>query len=325
MSVHNSSPAHEPLNRKNGPFTRKIKEGRFAVSVELVPPLSISPEIVTRKGQFVRRLAASGLADALSLVERSMGLPMISPTSFVPLLRERLGWTRESGDALELIAHCTTRDRNALALQSHLVGCHLQRIRNVLCTRGDPIRRRPGYPRSRPVFDLDSIDLIHRVRKFLNAGRDFGGAPLGRQAEHKTRFTIGATFQPGLDAGTELARLRRKIDAGADYIVTQMVFDPQTLEVLEPFRGDCPVLVGTLVLEGEEHAGRVAEIPGVSIPPAVWERLRSFERPADQAKAGGEMAIDQMRWIREQGWAGVYLVSAAVYDRAIDVLRAAIC
>jgi homocysteine S-methyltransferase len=320
-----SAPVHPPAGdaekRRNGPFSRKIKGGEFAVSVELLPPRGTAPRTLQGKVDFVAELAASGLADALDLTDGSRGIPLMPPGDFIGVLRERLAWT--GGDCLELIPHFTTRDLNLMALQSRLIGYHARRIHNVLFITGDPPKMSPSYPRSSAVFDCDSAAMIRYAHACLNAGVDFGGEPLGRHSDPRTRFTIGTGFEPeALDQGRELDKLRRKLEAGADYIMTQPAFRTQPLAVLESFRGRAALLIGVLILGSLDQARRLGEVPGVVVPEAVFARLGAFPRIEDQAKAGAELAAEQIRWIRKEGWAGLYLMSPGAHQSVIEVLRA---
>mgnify|MGYP006136297565 CR=1 FL=1 len=302
----------------NGSFSRKIFSGEFAVSVEMLPSRGTGG--IKARLAFVEELAACGLADALDLTDGSRGIPLMPPGDFIHLIRSRLHW--EDGDLLELIPHFTTRDLNTMGLQSRLIGYWANHIHNVLLITGDPPKMSPTYPRSSAVFDLDSPALIRYVQNHLNAGVDFGGQPLGTHKDPRTRFTIGSGFEPeALDIEGELAKLQRKLDAGVDYIMTQPAYRNEALSHLESFRQDVPVLVGVLVLAGLEHARRMAAVPGVVVPDEVFARLGKYEKAEDQAEAGAELAAEQVRWIKEEGWAGLYLMSPATHGRIVDVLN----
>jgi homocysteine S-methyltransferase len=314
--------AGDSEKRANGPFSRKLKDGEFVVSVEMLPPRGTDPAAVDTKLRFISELAASGLADALDLTDGSRGIPLMPPADFIQLLRARLGWSEASGDALELIPHFTGRDVNTIGVQGRLIGYHANRVRNVLFVTGDPPKMAPGYPRSSAVFDLDSVEMIRLTARCLNAGVDFGGAPLGKHDDPRTCFTVGTGFEPeSLDMKREIERLSRKIDSGADYIMTQPAFRPEPLEVLESVRSRVSVLVGVLLLSNFEQARRLAQVPGVVIPDAVLARLEGFALPDDQAKAGVDIAVEQIRSLIRAGWPGLYLMSPASHRRVIEVLR----
>jgi methionine synthase I (cobalamin-dependent)/5,10-methylenetetrahydrofolate reductase len=310
------------VKRDNGPFSRKIKDKEFTVSVEILPPRGTARKTVVAKSAVVGELASSGLVDSVDITDGSRGIPMIAPGDFIEHLRESLGWGPESGDGIELIPHFTARDLNVMGLQSRLVGYHLQRVNNVVFITGDPPKMSPDYPRSTAVFDLDSVAMINYAHSYLNAGLDFGGKPLGNEPDSRTHFTIGSGFEPeAVNIEREVDRLRRKLDAGVDYIMTQPTFRPEGLEVVEPFREQVPVLAGVLILTSLEHAYRMAQIPGVMVPHSVYDRLGAFSSAADQALAGRDLAVQQVLRVKEQGWAGLYLMSPASSRTAIDVLR----
>jgi homocysteine S-methyltransferase len=312
-------PAGNAEKKQNGPFSRKLKEGRFVVSVEMLPTRGTDERFVAGKIEFLRQLADSGLADAVDITDGSRGIPLMPPGDFIHLARARLGWTT---DRLELIPHFTGRDLNLMGIQSRLIGYHANGIHNVLFITGDPPKMSPTYPRSTAVFDLDSVGMIRFTQAHLNAGVDFGDAPLGKQADPRTYFTIGTGCEPeAADRKRELERLRQKIDNGADYIMTQPAFHHEPLAALEPFRARCPVLVGVMVLSSFEQAQRLAQVPGVIVPDAILQRLAGHASPADQAKVGQDIAIEQVRWVAREGWSGIYLISpgtTAVIQRVLE-------
>jgi homocysteine S-methyltransferase len=323
IQVHSAHPpAGNAEKRRNGVFSRKLKDGQFVVSVESLPPRGTDARILQAKVDYIAKLAASGLADALDITDGSRGISLIPPGDFIHLIRERLNWTAATGDTLEFIPHFTGRDLNVMGVQSRLVGLHANRIHNVLFITGDPPKMSPAYPRSTAVFDLDSIALIRLTRSCLNAGVDFGGAPLGKQPDPRAHFTIGSGVEPeASDMKRELARLQEKIDNGADYIMTQPAFRQEPLAALEKFRARVPFLIGVMVMVSFEHAQRVAQVPGVVVPEAVLQRFSAMERLDDQAKVGQEMAVEQIRRIVREGWAGVYLMSTASPNATLEILR----
>ncbi len=318
---------HPPASREtkagNGGFSRRIFGGGFAVSVELLPPRGTAPKQLQGRVDFVGRLAASGLADALDITDGSRGIPLMPPGDFVHLLRRRLGWSADEGDGLELIPHFTSRDLNLMGVQARLIGYWANRIHNVLFITGDPPKMAPTYPRSTAVFDIDSVEMVRLTHTRLNAGLDFGGQPLGRHRDPRTRFTIGTGFEPEAPARErELDKLRRKVDAGADYVMTQPVFRREALNGLEPFRERVAVLAGVLVLRGLDHALRMRAVPGMVVPDEVVERLGASREADDQARVGAEIAAGQIRRLRAEGWSGVYLMSPAGHGPVLEVLAA---
>ncbi len=318
-------PADDRAKRDNGRFSRKLKDGSFVVSVELLPPRGTSANLIASKTDLVRSLAENGLADAVDITDGSRGIPLMPPGDFIQLIREQLGWAGDRDDPLELIPHFTGRDLNVMGVQSRLVGYYARRIHNVLFITGDPPKMSPTYPRSTAVFDLDSVAMIRLTHQCLNAGVDFGGAPLGKPPHAPaTHFTIGTGFEPeAVDQERELMRLDQKIENGADYVMTQPAFRFEPLTVLEPYRDRIPILVGVMILTGLAHAERMAQIPGVTVPAEILERLAAVDDPADQAQVGIDIAVDQVQRVVREGYAGLYLMSPGSADATVEVLRAA--
>lgn len=322
-----SSPVLPPIGddekRQNGPFSQKLKNGEFAISVELLPPRGTAPRNLQSKIDFIAEMGESGLVDAIDITDGSRGIPLMPPGDFISLARVRLGLSGGDADPVEFIPHFTARDSNLMGLQGRLIGLQARGVHNVLIITGDPPKMSPTYPRSTAVFDLDSVALIRYVNSYLNAGVDFGGSPLGRQKDPRTRFTIGTGFEPeALDQQRELEKLDAKIDAGADYVMTQPVYRPDALAQLDRARQKVAILPGVMVLAGLDHARRMADAPGIVIPDAIFERLSRFDDPEDQAKAGRELASEQLRHLKADGWAGAYLMSTASHDHTGDILRA---
>jgi methionine synthase / methylenetetrahydrofolate reductase(NADPH) len=310
-------PTGDAVKKGNGRLSQKLMTGEFAVSVEMLPSRGTGG--LKSKIDFVAELAASGLADALDLTDGSRGIPLMPPGDLIGVIRERLGWSAE--DRLEMIPHFTARDLNVMGLQSRLIGYWARHIHNVLFVTGDPPKMSPTYPRSTAVFDLDSVAMIRYAHSFLNAGVDFGGQPLGKQKNPRTRFTIGSGFEPeAVDLEREIEKLERKIDSGVDYIMTQPAFRFEPLETVAPFRDRTAFLIGVLILTSLGHAQRMAQVPGVIVPNSVFARMEKFEGTGDQAKVGQEVAVEQVRWIKEQGWSGLYLMSPSTHKPVLDVL-----
>lgn len=309
-------PADKAEKRDNGRFSRKLVDGEFVVSVEIVPPRGTDAKVTQNKVDAVRQLAGSGLVDAVDITDGSRGIPLMPPGDFIQIARAQIG------EALEFIPHFTARDLNLMGIQSRLIGYHANRIHNVLFITGDPPKMSPTYPRSTAVFDLDSPAMVRLTHRCLNAGVDFGGAPLGKQADPRTHFTIGTGFEPeSMNRERELEKLRTKLDNGADYVMTQPAFRHEPLTALDPFRDRCAFLVGVMVLSNLDHARRMTEIPGVVLPDAILQKLAAFEKPEDQAKAARDIAVEQIRWVKREGWPGLYLMSPTGPAGTLDILR----
>jgi 5,10-methylenetetrahydrofolate reductase len=276
-----------------GPLTLrdKLAAGRFLVSVEIDPPVGLDARRALRAAALMKEAGA----DAVNVGDSPTARVRMSPWALCLLIQ------REEG--IETVMHYTTRDRNAMAIHSDMVGCHALGVRNILCLRGDPPEL-GGYKDVIGVWDVSAVGLI-RILKLLNEGLDWTGRPIGRQAS----FLIGAACNPNADPlGPEIRLMRRKVEAGAHFFVSQNVFDPDRLErFLEqaaPFKR--PIIVGILPLHSYEHAQRLhEEVPGMYIPEEVRERLRRAGPDAPQE--GKAIAREVMELCRGRA-AGVYLV-----------------
>lgn len=255
----------------------KLAAGEFVTNVELLPPKGWSAE---RLLQQARTLEASGV-DAVSILDgpRAQSRMGAIPTAIVV--------EREVG--IEAVVHYTCRDRNMLGMLSDLLGAAAAGLRNFLIVTGDPPRMGP-YPDATAVFDIDSIGLTNVVYR-LNHGLDPGGNPIGTP----TRFVIGVALNhAALDAERELRRLYWKVDAGADYVITQPVFDvdqfAQFLKRTEEY--DVPVVAGVWPLVSLRNAEFLAnEVPGQQVPRRVIERMRKAQEKGDDAALAEGIAI----------------------------------
>jgi len=197
---------------------------------------------------------------------------------------------------IETILHCTCRDRNLLGLQSDLLGAHSMGVRNLLLITGDPPQI-GDYPDATAVMDVDSIGLTNMVKR-LNDGADIGDQHIGAP----TAFHIGVAANPAaLDPDEELRRFEHKVKAGAEFAITQLVFDVeqlvQFLRSIETFR--IPVLAAIAPLESLRHAEFLAnELPGVRVPEAVVERMRRAEATGRAAAEGQAIAREIAAEIR---------------------------
>ena len=187
---------------------------------------------------------------------------------------------------IETVLHYCCRDRNLLGMHSDLLGAAALGLRNLLLITGDPPKMGP-YPEATAVFDIDSIGLTNMV-SLMNHGLDLGGNPFGRP----TKFTIGVGVNPAhLDIEHELSRLDWKVKAGAQYAITQPVFDPAQLELflrrIEWMR--LPVVVGIWPLMSYRNAQFMNnEVPGVTVPDDVLERMRVANDKGRECAARGD-------------------------------------
>ncbi len=289
-------------------FREKLAAGRFVVSVEVDPPHGLS----ARKAIQGTQLLKDAGVDAVNVGDSPTAKVRMSPLAMSVLLRREVG--------VEVVMHYTTRDRNAMAIHSDMVGAHILGIQNVLCLRGDPPSV-GGYTDIVGVWDVSAVGLI-RFLKMLNDGVDFTGKSVGRKAE----FFIGGSANLNADPlEPELRLMRRKVEAGAHVFVTQNVFEEKKLEAFldGAAKFKKPIIVGVLPLSNSRHAEFLhKEVPGMYLPEAVRERMR---RAGDERgpKEGQAMARDFIALCREKA-AGVYLVpSFGRYDIVAELVAEA--
>lgn len=276
-----------PLARRSR-WGRKLAAGQLLTTVEIVPPRGIDP---ARMLDGVRLLHRAGI-DAVNIPDGPRAQMRMSALATAVLIERATG--------METVVHYCCRDRNLLGMLSDLLGAHALGLRNLLLITGDPPKMGP-YPDATAVFDIDSIGLTNLVAR-LNRGLDPGGNPIG----NATAFTIGVGVNPcAIDRDHELNRFFWKADAGAEYAITQPVFDPDALlDFLEAAdrRGiRLPIIAGIWPLVSLRNAEFLAnEVPGVTVPPHVVERMRrASERGRDHALAEGvALARDMFERVR---------------------------
>jgi homocysteine S-methyltransferase len=259
-----------------------LARGGFIVSVELTPPRGFDTETMI---DHARRLKIRGV-DLVNIPDSPRASARMSALAGAILVQQQAG--------VETILHYACRDRNLMAMQSDLLGAHAMGVRNVLLVTGDPPKI-GDYPDATAVNDVDSIGLANLVSS-LNAGVDIGGQPIGRA----TAFHIGVAVNPGaLNLEEELRRFAYKVEAGAEFAITQPVFDPQEFRAfVARIRAHAiPVIAGVMPLENARHAEFMAnEVPGIRVPDTVVERMRRADgegRALDEGLAiAREIAAD---------------------------------
>jgi methionine synthase I (cobalamin-dependent)/5,10-methylenetetrahydrofolate reductase len=293
-------PADRPLTA----FERKL--GReFVVTVEVTPPRGVDYAAALDGA----RLIQDAGADAVDIADNPTARLRMSSLALAHLIR------RET--SLATILHLTCRDRNVLALQSELLGAAALDITAILSLTGDPSNI-GDFPRATSVFDVTATGLTEIVHA-LNAGRDLAGNALGAKA----RFRVGVAVNPlAGDLDSEFAKFEDKRRAGADFAMTQPVYD---IDALAPFlnraRGlAVPLLVGLLPLRSYRNAEYLHnEVPGMFIPDAVRERMRQSR---DGAMEGAALAREMFEALRETpGVAGAYIMPQGRYEIVADIIR----
>ena len=273
-------PAEVPLAERSK-WGAKLAAKEFVTSVEIVPPRGVD---ATRMLADVGRLKAAGV-DAVNVPDGPRAQSRMGALLTSVLIEQQVG--------IETVIHYACRDRNLLGMLSDLLGAAAVGLRNLLVVTGDPPKMGP-YPDATAVFDVDSIGLTNLVRN-LNRGLDPGGNAIGKP----TSFTIGVGCNPvAIDPAQELKRFEWKVDAGAEYAITQPVFDVAQLErflkSIEHVR--IPVVAGIWPLVSVRNAEFLAnEVPGVTVPEVIITRMRrANEQSKEHAVAEGIAIAHEM-------------------------------
>ncbi|MGE5126575.1 MAG: bifunctional homocysteine S-methyltransferase/methylenetetrahydrofolate reductase [Betaproteobacteria bacterium] len=302
--------APSPLARETkSPLARKLGR-KFVVCVELDPPRGADPGALVERAQYCKE----NEVDAINVADGPRASARMSAQALCVLLQGRVG--------IDTILHYTCRDRNLLGIQSDLLGAHALGLRNILAITGDPPKL-GDYPDATAVYDVDSIGLI-RIMDHLNHGCDLAGNLIGPALG----IHVGCGADPSKeDVEKEVRRLEEKVKAGAEYVMTQPIYDPRTLErFCKMIRHvERPLLVGILPLYSHRNAEFLHnEVPGMRIPDDIRERMRKAGS-GERAQAEG-VAIAQEATVaaRELGQ-GVYVMppfnKVELAVRVIEALR----
>jgi methionine synthase / methylenetetrahydrofolate reductase(NADPH) len=259
----------------------KLARGELVTSVEIVPPKGVDPGPMLEQCRALKRAGV----DAVNVPDGPRAQSRMGVLPSAILIQREV--------EIETVIHYCCRDRNLLGMLSDILGAHAAGLRNILIITGDPPKMGP-YPEATAVFDIDSIGLTNLVYR-LNHGLDPGHNPIGTP----TRWAIGVGVNPGaVDLDRELSRFAWKVDAGADFAVTQPVFAPKQLEEFLKRVGQfrIPIVAGIWPLISLRNAEFLAnEVPGVVVPDSVLERMRrASERGKEAALAEGVKIAREM-------------------------------
>jgi methionine synthase / methylenetetrahydrofolate reductase (NADH) len=292
------------------PLAQKLAEKKFIVSVEMDPPRGLS----THKLLAGASLLAESGADVINVADSPMARMRMSPWAVCELIQRQVG--------VDTTLHFPTRGRNLLRVQGDLLAAHALGIRNVFVVMGDPTAI-GDYPEAMDNYDLVPSGLIRLIKQNFNTGLDHAGAEIGQP----TSFFVGGALNlcpPDLERETK--NLRRKLQSGVDFLLTQPVFEPNKAEIFFKNYTDqfgpleLPVLVGILPLYSPRHTAFLHnEVPGITIPESIQTRIR---------QAGDRVAWEGVRIALElverlKPWAsGVYLMPQfGRYDLAVEIVE----
>lgn len=275
---------------------RVLAAGHFAVTSELGPPQNADPEPVRRKAQ-----AYLGKVDAVNITDNQTAVVRLSSIASAALALSC---------GVEPVVQMVCRDRNRIAMQSDLLGAAALGVRNVLCLSGDH-QKFGNHPQAKGVFDLDSVQLISMVRGMRDDRKFLSGDPI---KDHEPRFFIGAVENPFADPFEfRVARLAKKVEAGADFLQTQCIFDLPKFEawmklvVREGLHKRISILAGlTPVRSAKALLYMKNEVAGMSIPD---ELVRRMEAARDPKEEGVTICVELIQRIRQiEGVAGIHLM-----------------
>ncbi|MBL7994264.1 bifunctional homocysteine S-methyltransferase/methylenetetrahydrofolate reductase [bacterium] len=282
----------------------KFKSGKFVISVELDPPRGLNYEKVIEGAVLCKK----NNVDAINIADNPLAKAGMTPLAMASLINKSVH--------IETILHFSCRDRNLLAMQSELMSAHVMDIRTILGITGDP----PivgDYPNATGVFDVDSIGLIKLITN-LNQGIDLAGKPIGS----KTNFFKACAVNPTpVDLAREHERIEQKIAGGADFAMSQVLYDLKPLEeYAKKFKGRIPVLLGIMPLRNAKHAQFMHnEIPDITIPEKIQERMN---KAGDRGQAEGVQIAKEFLKEAKHLVEGVYVMPPFnKFEMAFDVLE----
>jgi len=295
-----------PVADKSG-LGAKLASGKFVAFVEILPPRGVD---ASKEIEGAKLCKAAGI-DCINVPDGPRASARMSAQVTCQLIQQQA--------EIEAVMHFCCRDRNILSIQSELLGAYTVGVRNLICITGDPPRM-GTYPDATAVFDVDAIGLANIVNN-LNHGLDLGGNPMGSQ----TALLLGVGANPGaIDRDQELRRFEWKVKAGAEYVVTQPVFD---LDLIEAFvkntsQYGLPVIAGIWPLTSYRNAEFMVNELRVPVPEAYMDRMRATEN-AEAARAEGiAIAREMVERVRSLV-AGVQLSAPfGRYQMAIEVAQA---
>lgn len=285
----------------------KLAQGEFVTMVEIVPPKGTD---IRKEVEGARFLKSVGV-DAINIPDSPRASARISNQALSLLIQQEVG--------IEAILHFTCRDRNVLGMQSDLLGAAATGIKNLICITGDPPKM-GDYPDATAVFDVDAIGLVNIVHN-LNRGLDIGGNPIGTG----TGFVIGVGANPGLpNLDEEIRRFEYKVEAGAEYAVTQPVFDLALLEAFLRRIEHCriPVVAGIWPLVSARNAEFMKNELRVSVPDSILERMARAASPQAAREEGIAIAREMLTAVRSIVQGAQISAPQGRYSSAVDVLEA---
>lgn len=291
---------------------RVLAAGHFSVTAECGPPRGADPNVVTEKAAFVK-----GNVDACNVTDNQTSVVRMSSLAGCMLVRDA---------GVEPLIQMVVRDRNRIALQSDLLGASALGVRNLLCLSGDH-QKFGDDPQAKNVFDIDSMQLIHMVKTM----RDEGVFPSGDKLEGNPKFYIGCAVNPFADPyEIRVARLKLKMEAGADFVQTQCIYNmPKFIQYMEDAKKQglhekINILAGVTPLKSAGMAKFMNRmVAGIDIPEEVIKRIAD-EPKEKQAAKGIEVCIEQIGELKEmEGIAGIHVMAIEWEEKLAEIIGGA--
>jgi len=285
--------------KTNSNLERILENGKFAVTAEIGPPKNADPEVIRRKARIMK-----GYIDAFNVTDGQTAVVRMASWAACLIGRE---------EGIDPIVQMTCRDRNRIALQMDILGIAALGINNVLCLTGDYVTM-GNHPSAKPVYDLDSIQLI----KIVKGMRDDKRFQNGEKIDVEPRLYIGAVSNPfgGYQLWVDVIRLEKKVEAGADFIQTQCVFNLEKFEEWmklvrqKKLHERIHILAGVTPLKSYRMAKYMSEnVPGIEIPERILNRMSSV--PKEQASEEGiNICVEIIEKLKEiEGVHGIHIMA----------------
>jgi homocysteine S-methyltransferase len=302
-----SHPEQRAVPREEKSHLARSLGRKFVVSVEMDPPKGAEPGVLLDRAQWLKEKEI----DFLNVADGPRASARMSALSFAVLLEQKVG--------VETILHYQCRDRNLIGIQSDLLGAYALGLRNILAVTGDPPKL-GDYPSATAVFDVDSVGLV-KILSHLNRGLDLAGNPLGPPMP----LHVGVGANPGAsDFDAEIRKFERKVEAGAEFCLTQPVYEPKYLErFLSAVKGSrIPVLVGILPLTSYRNAEFLHnEVPGMAVPAEVRELLKNAPSKERAQRVGIDIARDALRAARDLSEGAYLMPPFNKFELAVSVIE----
>ncbi len=305
-----SVPNGSPLAVEKSHLAQRFEAGKFAIAVEMDPPRGLSTHKLIAGAGMLKEAGA----DVINVADSPMASMRMSPWAVCQVLQNEVG--------IETTLHFPTRGRNLLRVQGDLLAAHAVGVRNIFVVMGDPTKI-GDYPEAMDNYDLAPSGLVKLVKQGFNAGVDHAGMEIGEP----THFFVGSALNlTPKDPEREITVLRRKLNNGADFFLTQPIYEPEKAEqFLERYAEQYgalgrPLLVGILPLFNTRHASFLHnEVPGIDIPDEMLTRIRAAGE--ESAQEGIKIAVEQIRQIKAWGQ-GIYLMPPFNrFDMAAEIVE----